>query len=371
MHEMKTKTSFLLKWLWASSVAFGTTEYSAIRLGNPSIGSGFLPEALGETGMVVGNVGIAGPAPTRPVYWNESGGAVILPLPLNASGGIAIGVASDGTIAGHLRFSGEDYGRPAVFEAGIWSVLSSDNAFGNVIDKHNGKFFGDVGVFPNVGQNAAIWTTTGYQEIPGLPRFISTIRDVNQNGVYTGITIDDTNPNDWVYGGFVGENGTASPLNYANFPETRGFEINDQGWITGIWSPNGSARRGYVARGTEIRDLGLFPGFSETWVPAINNNNTVVGGAANFGDFRKALVWPNGALTPQDLNLMVDLPGVTLIRGMDINDAGQILAEGRFATGGFGYFVLTPIPEPAMALGTASLVLLRRARRVRQKSIVA
>jgi hypothetical protein len=101
----------------------------------------------------------------------------------------------------------------------------------------------------------------------------------------------------------------------------------------------------------------------ETWAYAINNDRTVVGGAQRLGgDFDRALIWWQGSLTPQDLNGFVNIPEATLIDAYRINNAGQILAEARLHAGGFAYYVLTPVPEPAGAVGClilASIASLR------------
>jgi len=156
------------------------------------------------------------------------------------------------------------------------------------------------------------------------------------------------------YGGFIGRNGTATRLAFPGFPETRGFEINDTGWFTGLWESSGVHLRGYKARinldtgAQEIHDLGLFPGTEQTLAQAINNDGAIVGGAVGgpFGDVVNALIWPAGSLTPLDLNLFVDIPNVTLLDAYRINNAGQILAEG-LGPDGFSYYRLDPIPEPA------------------------
>lgn len=207
--------------------------------------------------------------------------------------------------------------------------------------------------------------------IAGLDGVESLVREITTGGVYVGITHDASNPSDFVYGGFIGRDGAAQRLNFSNFPETRGFEINDEGWITGVWETANALRRGYVARinlvtgAQEIHDLGLYPGYDLTTAFAINNDRTIVGGAQRLGeDYDLALIWPEGQLTPLDLNPMVlDLPaGVKLIDAYRINNAGQILAEGR-GPDGFSYYRLDPVvPEPAGAVGMLSLLLLTRLR---------
>jgi uncharacterized membrane protein len=205
--------------------------------------------------------------------------------------------------------------------------------------------------------------------VSGLDGVDSYAWDVNPSGTYLGLTLDRSNPNDFTFGGFIGRDGSATRLNFPGFTETRAFEINDDGWFTGVWEPAFATQRGYVARldldtgASEIHDLGIFPGYDETWAYAINNDRSIVGGAQRLGgDFDRALIWWQGSMTPQDLNLFVDIPGVTLIDAYRINNAGQILAEGRLDAGGFAYYVLTPVPEPTFAGVLAAVVFLSRRR---------
>ena len=64
-----------------------------------------------------------------------------------------------------------------------------------------------------------------------------------------------------------------------------------------------------------------------------------------------ALLWPKGQTEPININELVDMPDVTLIRGLDINNAGQMLVEAPLNDGsGYAYYRLDPIPEPAAAV---------------------
>ena len=160
--------------------------------------------------------------------------------------------------------------------------------------------------------------------------------------------------------GFVGRDGSAELMDYPDFAVQRAFDINDDDWIVGSWLPGaGLPERAYVAKafGDEIRDLGLFPGVGGAIARAINNAGEIVGAASQGTDVR-ALYWPAGATQPTDLNTLVDLPGVTLLSAMDINNAGQILARG-FG----GYYILTPIPEPAVGVWVIGYWLLVTRRR--------
>jgi len=220
-------------------------------------------------------------------------------------------------------------------------------------------------------RQACVWQNGTFTllSIPGSTT--SALFSVNASGIYIGGTANSNDPSS-LDSGLIGQNGSETLFRFGDeLGRIAPSDINDSNWLVGQFAPTGGIR-GFVARhdlatgAQEFRDLGLFPGFAETYIGGINNSNTVVGAATPTlgADFTKALIWPNGSLEPQDLNAMVNLPGATVIRGMDINNAGQILAEARLDDGsGFAYFRLDPVvPEPAgiAVMGFAGVAVLRR-----------
>jgi hypothetical protein len=334
----------------------------------------FFPQDLSNDGRAGGYIRRNSPDPPIdiPVVWGADGHHVQLELPFPYRQSVVLGFDADGTPLGTAHGIGYGFPGPGGFWAPTGFVALDDFGEGGTAIAGNGGLIGGT-TYELVDEmyigRATIWGQARTPiRLPNLGQLHSTVWDINVHGAYVGVTVDLITGS-LAGGGFVGQNGGATVLEYAGFPGTRGFEINDDGWIVGVWAGAAGGRRGYVARGDEIHDLGLFPGFGETWAGAINNAGTVVGAAANFGpDFERALIWPNGSLVPLDLNqFILNLPpGVTLIDAREINNAGQILGTGFSAATGYAYYVLTPVPEPSAAavlgIGAISVAAGRRLR---------
>ena len=310
------------------------------------------------------------------VTWGLDGIPLVEPAADPYAQAAVNGFLPDGTPVGVLQEIGQPLPH-AVFWNKVDAIrLSSVGRGGFAITGNDAFILGASFVQPETGgtvfQVATRWLESGPQLISGLEMSNSIGQSVSSAGIYVGLMREASNLGGTMFGGFIGRNGTAQRLNFPGFPETRGFEINDDGWFTGIWESNDVHLRGYRARidldtgEQEIHDLGLFEDNLQTLAQAINNDGTIVGGAVGgpFGDVVRALIWPEGATAPLDLNTFVDIPGVTLIDAYRINNAGQILAEARLDDGsGFAYFRLDPVvPEPAgiAVMGFAGVAVLRR-----------
>ena len=96
----------------------------------------------------------------------------------------------------------------------------------------------------------------------------------------------------------------------------------------------------------------------------MNDAGHIVGsGLSTFG---YGFVYADGTRT--DLNRLVSLPdGYFITQGLEINNAGRILARARNTAGDFRHYLLTPVPEPGSAacvalVGAAALQRRRRTR---------
>jgi hypothetical protein len=278
--------------------------------------------------------------------------------------GIVHGFDAGTVPLGLVRYPGATFGVPVVWSATGMQQLPAPETYGFADSGNGPTIVGTVIVSTQPGlEQACIWQDDAAHPLIVPGTHSSRAVSINASGVYVGNGFDMTDPNDWKSVGYFGKDGSVSILNYLSLPEAYPLEVNDSGWFTGVWQPQNNVRRPFVGRAysDEAYALDMPPGFFEAIAQGINNDRTVVGSVRGAGDWEMALIWPNGSPTPMDLNDFVDVPGVTFIQGLDINNAGQILAEGRLDGGGFAYYVLTPVPEPASA--AVSLVLVAASRR--------
>lgn len=303
------------------------------------------------------------------VIWDQQGSYRILGVQNSYAQAIAYGYDLQNRPVGGVKLNLSESLRPVVWENGVARFLPAPEQYGYVVSGGTDVLVG-VSLRPissvEFVPRACYWGDFGVAELSGLEGLASFGYSVNANGEYCGVWTDRSDPNGWVFGGFVGSGGSTSRLNYPGFPQPLAFNLNDHGWVVGEYRPPGG-RRAFVARGAEAHDLGQFVGYEWSVARAINNDGTIVGEAAPVGgDVERALIWRNGSRVAEDLNLLVDLPpGVTLISGMDVNHAGQIFAEARLDAGGYAYYRLDPVPEPGalLGLGAAAFVLMRRGSR--------
>jgi hypothetical protein len=157
--------------------------------------------------------------------------------------------------------------------------------------------------------------------------------------------------------------GTARSLPITGYGYGHGYDINDAGWVAGmvgindvnslaVWRPDGTL----IVGSAGLRDH--FGAQGE----GINNLGEVVGFSLN-----RAVYWSEAAGLV-DLQTRLDASGAgwTLASAMGINDAGQIIATAGRDGGTHTYAVLlTPVPEPSLALAGLAVLAVMAARRRR------
>jgi hypothetical protein len=350
----------------ASSNA-SVSSYSGVRLNLPPVWVFYDATRLTEAGSAGGYIRVSNQTDPVdvPTIWNADGNPATLPISGTYRQSFVMGFRTDGTPLGLLRTPTNFPGPAGYWDAAGFNALPDFGDGGVAIDGNAQLICGDTYVLEGgfFRPRATIWDASGARRVQGLGDIRSQCFAVNESGVYVGAV----NPTPTSVRAFVGTGGTATLLTRPGYELGTARDINDDNWIVGTWVPGGQlVSRGFIASafGDDFRDLGGFASEPGVVPWSINNAGEIVGVAlSDTGAGVRALYWPPGATSPVDLNTLVDLPGVTLVEAMDINDAGQILARG---TG--GYYIFTPVPEPGAALtflviGGAAQVIGRRGSR--------
>ena len=154
--------------------------------------------------------------------------------------------------------------------------------------------------------------------------------------------------------------------------ESSGEAINNNGWVAGVSDTASGVEHGFLYDGTTMMDLGSLLGAGGDSVAVGLNDLGQVVGWSDSTSFtgRSATLYDTSLGGLLDLNDLIDpLSGWHLQRAWDINNAGQIVGRGFNADGERHAFLLDvvadPIPEPATVtlVGLGLLGLAARARR--------
>jgi uncharacterized membrane protein len=289
-----------------------------------------------------------------PFLWTPETGMIDLPLPpgsyeascgdINEAGQITgARTIADVGYRGIVYDNGDYTGLPPVSPDAGWSTALAINKQGTVV----GDRSIDHGVNP---RNAFIWSANeGFLDLGLMDRPFTTATDISDTGIVVGWR-GSQGPGDQE--GFRWQNGELTflgpiPGGISSMPHA----VNDRGHIVG-----NSATE--VARSDELRGLGFIwrdgfwailqplPGYEESGASAINDLSQVVGSSGPIGPGdNHATLWQNQLA--YELDALADLePGFSIERTWDINNAGQILAEGHDPQNQVITFLLIPIDRP-------------------------
>ncbi len=216
---------------------------------------------------------------------------------------------------------------------------------------------------------AMIWTNGSPLNLAADALPSSEALDINDSGKAVGISYIDPNIDikNYKYTAFTWEKGKTTYLPGFGGRLTQAAAVNNSGFVVGLstdaaetesaveWDPAG-----------RIHSLGTLYGGGTSQAFDINDQGDAVGVSLLPDLVGEAVLFTNGKvenlndLVPADANLH-------LVAGLDINDSGQILAEGS-RNGQDSLFVLSPdlfahpinqvdgIPEPACGLVISAVV---------------
>lgn len=197
---------------------------------------------------------------------------------------------------------------------------------------------------------------------------------------------------------FVYQNGTATDLGTLGGNESGALAVNNAGTVVG-WAQNSQGReqaflytagggmqalgngldkangindRGQIIGGgggsAWLYDRGVLTTFAlagnAVFATDINNDGLVSGYAVDAAGKSQGWVYLDGQIVL--LDTLLGAGGYHVTKVLDMNDAGQIVAEALAADGGTNYVLLSPVPEPgtyAMLIGGLGILAALRRRR--------
>ena len=335
---------------------------------DPIYSATFLPRdftaaALNRDGLVVGTAG-GGAA-----LWSPAS-TIYLAALLPGSEGTAIN--GDGVIAG--RFGTQAF----IYDGSVQTVSNTIPFWVTWASGINdaGQLSGSAR--EGLGINRGFFYSDGvFTDMGSFGGALSMANAINAGGQIAGLASFGTGSwSDPDYHAAVYANGTLADLGTLGGRLSEASDLNDAGFAVG-WSElaDGFSERPFLFLPDESRmlDLGSLGG-SVGRANGINNAGTVVGlsdiGGADMGFDYHAFVY--GADGMVDLNTLVKLKdGWTLVTALDVNDAGQILAQacrdGLSECRALRLDLIAAVPEPgswAMLAAGMALLLWRARRRV-------
>jgi probable HAF family extracellular repeat protein len=274
----------------------------------------FYPSDINNTGQMAGSLNLGDGIDHAAIYTD---GAV---TDLGFFGGTdsnAIAINDGGTVAGHVVTAAGDY-RAFTYNNGNMVEIANLYAYGL-------NSSGDV-VGRSTTGSAALYSQGTLTELGyfGTGDY-SVARAINDDGHIVGMSTIDLELHSRQHP-FVYRDGKLHDLGTLDGREfNSAVAINNAGQIAGYSEGTGGGMHAFLYENGVMTDLGSFGGLNLD-VGGMNGHGEIVGQGESWDGPDVTFISRNGVLV--DLNTLVD-PGTgwTINGAMDINDAGQIIAN--------------------------------------------
>ena len=310
--------------------------------------------SLNESGHVVGYYKYCVVGPDVPFLWTRETGMIDLPLPPDSYEARAEDINNDDQVVGLMIHN--DYGHRAfIYDDGEYTVLppvihDRGWSYATAINDH-AQVVGYRSITEEVDPyNAFVWSAEeGFTDLGIMEGPFSSATDILDSGVVVGWTGTPL-----VKQVFLWEHGDTillGPVPGGSSSAAGG--INRRRQIAGagrveVGRGRASIWKSFLWDDGKWTILSMLPGYDGATARDLNDVPQIVGQSnttENPNDHR-ALLWQQGEV--YDLNeLAVIDPGFTIQRAYDINNAGQIVADGHNPINSTITFVLTPVDRPA------------------------
>jgi uncharacterized membrane protein len=308
---------------------------------------------LNESGHVVGYYKYCVIGPDVPFLWTPDTGMIDLPLPPDSYEARADDINNDDQVVGLMIHN--DYGhRGFIYDDGEYTVLppvipDSGWSYAMTINDH-AQVVGYRSITEEVNPyNAFVWSAEdGFTDLGVMEGPFSSATDILDSGVVVGWT-----GTLGVSQVFLWEDGEPILLG----PVPGGFSsapggINNRRQIAGAGRVEIERGRTTIWKSFLWEDgswtiLSMLPGYDGATARDLNDVPQIVGqsNTTDNPNVHRALLWQQGEV--YDLNDLAVLdPTYTIERAFDINNRGQIVADGNDAVNDVITFVLTPIDRP-------------------------
>jgi len=337
---------------WIVSVAAGQCQYEVTVIQKPGTDEATIGLALNNHGHVVGRYTSAVGDSSQAFLWTPDTGYTTLPSPPGASDSYASDINDAGVIVGTGSPSlDESFGW--VYADGEYTILppmEGGTSAGASGINEAGEVAGSRSIVEGPSPtNAFYWSeATGIIDLGVMGDYTTTGADINHSGHLAGTrgiwaSTDEAfiwNDGEVTFLGPIPGGSTSSAGAINNRSEVAGAGMLDRD------VPSDNIFRAFLWRDGTMILLGTLPYHVKSTARGRNDLTQVVGdGRPLSSSERRAFLWQHGVM--HDLNDLIPPRAVdTIERTWDINNSGQIIADGISFSGAEVSFLLTPVNRP-------------------------